>query len=243
MTLLKADHDRGVELAGVPGRVPRPVDIDQTHTGFKTLRTLRIYRFDLPAVIDGHAEEDEVYIVVLTGSVELQMRSEHWSSNATRFTLAAASSQGRVACAAYLPPQAEYGLTPLTASDIAYARARPSDSRAPAIFTATPRQRGDGVCDLLDESSYAERLRIRLLHVDASRNVTALTPIRSTDGVGEGLIHVRTTPVHNAATIKTAAGSVSMIESWDTFAVGPGEYPTLRVAAGSSAMGLVVSAL
>ena len=75
------------------------------------------------------------------------------------------------------------------------------------------------------------------------RNATALTPIRSSDGVGEGLIHVRTTPVHNAATIETAGGSASMLESWDTIAVDPGESPTLRVAAGSWAMGLVVAAL
>ena len=53
--------------------VQRPVDIDRSQTGFANLRSLRIYRFDKDSVIDGHAEEDEVLIVMMAGSVELTM--------------------------------------------------------------------------------------------------------------------------------------------------------------------------
>jgi hypothetical protein len=241
MVVLQANHDRGVELAGVPGRVPRPVDIDQAHTGFETLRTLRIYRFGPPHVIEGHAEEDEVYIIVLAGSVELVIRSEHWSSNTTRFALTAADHRTQVACAAYLPPRAEYALTPLCASDIAYARARPLASRPPAVFTAAPRPREARMCVLLDESKHAERLRIKLLHVGAGAKAVALTPIGESDHAGEALIHVRTTPAHGAAKLDAPGAPGSMLESWDTIAVAPGECPILRIAAESSAICLVVA--
>ena len=242
LTLLKANQTRGVELAGVSGPVPRPVDIDQTLTGFETLRTLRIYRFEPPAVIDGHAEEDEVYLVVLAGSVDLVVRSAHWAASATRFTLTAAGPQDPVACAAYLPPQAEYELTPLTAADVAYARARPSGSRSPAIFTSEPRMSTDGVWELLVERAHAERLRLRLLHIDALSKTVALIPIPASDADGEGLIHVTTTPAQHAARVETTAGAVTSLDSWDTVAVRPREHPILRIAAGSSASTLVVVA-
>jgi hypothetical protein len=242
LTLLKANQARRVELAGVSGLVPRPVDIDQTLTGFETLQTLRIYRFEPPAVIDGHAEEDEVYLVVLAGSVELVVRSEHWADSATRFTLTAAGPQDRVACAAYLPPHAEYELTPLTAADVAYARARPLGSRPPFIFSSAPRLEADGVYELLDVPHHAERLRLRLLHIDARRKAADLTPIRVSDETGEGLVHVTTAPAQHAARIETATGSITALDSWDTIAVSPREHPTLRIAAGSSALALVVAA-
>ncbi len=242
MSVLKADHDRAVELAGA-GMVPRPVDIDQTQTGFKTLRTLRIYRFSPPQVIDGHAEEDEVYIVVLSGSVKLVVRSKLWDTNTTSFALTAASDHRPATCAAYLPPHAEYVLTPMAASDIAYARARPSTSRRPAVLTSTPQLEESGVWVLLDDSQHAERLRIRMLHVSAGSRAAVLTPIREADPTGEALIHLRCTPVRGAAELETPGASAEMLESWDTIAVAPGERPTLRIAAEASATGFVVAAL
>jgi len=235
MVVLKANHDRGVALAGVPGLVSRPVDIDQTCTGFQTLRTLRIYRFRPPHVIEGHAEEDEVYMLLLAGSIELVIR------NTTRFTLTAANDQTQAACAAYLPRNAEYALTPLTAADIAYARARPSMSRPPAVFTAAPRLDESGRCVLLSESKHAERLRVKVLHVAGGAKAAALTPIDESDNSGEALIHVRTTPARGAAKVNTLGAPASMLESWDTIAVSPGEFPTLRIAAGSSANCFVVA--
>lgn len=229
-------------LAGVPGLVPRPVDIDQTSTGIKTPRTLRIYCFAPPQVIDGHAEEHEVFIVVLKGTVDLVIRSEHWSNNTTRFTLTAADPHTRASCAAYLPPHAEYALTPQSAAEVAYARALPTASRAPAVLTAAPCPDGPGAHVLLDDMSHAERLRLRLLQVDEGPR-TATLNLGLESGSGEALVHVRTTPSRGAARVDTPGTAALMLESWDTIAVFAGECPKVRVAAGSSAFGMVVAAL
>jgi len=90
MKLIKPDQDRRIEIPGVPHPVRRPVDIDQSKTGFKNLRTLRIYRFDPGSVIDGHAEEDEVFIIILAGSAELAISAE--GKEYSPITLSAAPS-------------------------------------------------------------------------------------------------------------------------------------------------------
>ena len=242
MHLIKADHYRAVALVGVPGLVPRPVDIDQTSTNFKALRTLRIYRFAPPAVIDGHAEEDEVYIVVLTGSVDLVMRSENWPDSGASFRLTAPNDREAVACAAYLPRQAEYQLTPIGSAEVAYARAKPAGNRAPRILTSAPRVENSGACVLLEESTHAERLRFRLIQIDAGFQSVAVNPIRHYEEQIETLIHVRTRPVHIAATLETKGSPSTSLESWDTIALAPGSNPTLRISAGSSAVGFIVMA-
>ena len=243
MHVLKADHDRGVELAGVPGRVPRPVDIDQTSTHFKALRTLRIYRFAPPAVIDGHAEGDEVFLVVLAGAVDLVLRSDNWPDSGAPFRLTAANDREAVACAAYLPPQAEYQLTPVVSAEVAYARAKPVGNRAPRILTSAPRVENAGACVLLEESTHAERLRCRLMQIDAGFQSMAVTPIRDDEEQSETLIHLRTRPARSAATLETEESPSTSLESWDTIALAPGSNPTLRVSAGSSAVGFIVMAI
>ena len=238
--IFKADHARRIELAGV-GPAPRPVDIDQAQTGFAALRTLRIYRFDPPATVHGHAEEDEVFIVVLCGEVELQMRSEHWSRNDARFVLEAADAASPVACVAYLPPHAEYALTPRTPADVAYARARPISGRSPAVFTTAPLPNGAGTQLLLDESSHAERLRLQLWQIRTREIAADLMPANRPVAAGEILIYVRAAPVL-AVTVDAQDLPTVALESWDTLAVSAGEWPRLRVAARSSALSLVVSA-
>ncbi len=242
MLLIKADHGRGVELAGVRGLVPRPVDIDQTATSFKALRTLRIYRFAPPAVIDGHAEEDEVFIVVLTGSVDLVMRCENWPDSGASFRLAAANAREAVACAAYLPRNAEYRLTPVVSAEVAYARTKPTGNRAPHILTSAPRVEDAGAVVLLEESTHAERLRCRLIQIDAGFQSVAVTPIRDFEEQSETLIHVRTRPARHSAMIETEGSPSTSLESWDTVALAPGSNPRLRISAGSSAVGFVVMA-
>lgn len=242
MRLIKADHERGIELAGVAGLVPRPVDIDQTSTNFKALRTLRIYRFAPPAVIDGHAEEDEVYIVVLTGSIDLVVRSENWPDSGASFRLTAANDREALACAAYLPPHAEYQLTPVVSAEVAYARAKPTGHRAPRILTSAPRVEDAGAVVLLEESTHAERLRCRLIQIDAGFESVAVTPIRDYEEQSETLIHVRTRPAHISATLDTEGSPSTSLESWDTIALAPGSNPTLRISAGSSALGFIVMA-
>ena len=242
MHVLKADHDRGVELAGVPGRVPRPVDIDQTSTHFKALRTLRIYRFAPPAVIDGHAEGDEVFLVVLTGAVDLVLRSEYWPDSGAAFRLMAANDHVAMACAAYLPPHTEYRLTPLESAEVAYARATPAGARPPRILVSAPRTEEGGAVVLWDEPTHAERLRCRLVHIEARHEPAALTPIRGDEAQSEALIHVRTTPARGAATVQSDGQPTTPLESWDTIALVPGSHPTVRLSAGSSMVGLIVTA-
>ncbi len=243
MTVIKANHDRGVELTGVAGPVPRPVDIDQAQTAFKALRTLRIYHFEPPAVIDGHAEEDEVFMVVLTGSVELVIRSDHWSNSRNRYTLSAANGRETVACAAYLPPHAENELIPRSGSDIAYARATPTGARPPGILSSAARLDAVGACILLDDATHAERLHLRLLQVDTGRKAIAVTPIPDSEKMHEALIHVRTRPAQSAARIETGSAPSALLESWDTVVAAPGDSPTLHIAAGSSVLCLTVAAI
>ena len=166
--LFKADHARRIELAGV-GPTARPVDIDQAQTGFDALRTLRIYRFEPPATVHGHAEEDEVFIVVLSGEIELQVRSEHWQRSDERFILTAGATAAAVACAAYLPPHAGYALTPRSAADVAYVRALPTGARPPAIFSTTPREALSGSRVLLEPRSHAQRLRCQIWQIYTGR--------------------------------------------------------------------------
>lgn len=238
--LFKADHGRRIELEGV-GPAARPVDIDQAQTGFAVLRTLRIYHFEPPAVIKGHAEEDEVFIVVLQGEIELQMRSEHWSSSESRFTLEAAGKSGSVACAAYLPPHAEYSLTPLSGADVAYARALPTESRPPAVFSTVPRRSGVGSQLLLDPEAYAQRLRLQLWYAEASEHAADLVPASRSTVRFETLVHVRSTSPR-AVTVEASGLSGTMLDSWDTVGLSAGERASLRLAARASAMSLVVSA-
>lgn len=238
--LFKADHGRRIELEGV-GPAARPVDIDQAQTGFAVLRTLRIYHFEPPAVINGHAEEDEVFIVVLAGEIELQMRSEHWSSSDRRFTLEAAGKTGPAMCAAYLPPHAEYSLTPRRGADVAYARALPTEARAPAVFSTVPRRSVMGSQLLLDPEAYAQRLRLQLWYAEAKEHAADLAPRSRSTAMSETLVHVRSTRTR-AVTIDASGLSETMLDSWDTVGLSAGEPASLRLAARASAMSLVVSA-
>ena len=237
MKRIKANYDRYIELEGV-GPVSRPVDIDQSLTGFASLRTLRIYRFEPGSVIDGHAEEDEVFIIVLSGSVELTMSVN--SEEGTPVTLAAASSLPISACAAYLPPHGAYRLVPNSQADIAYVRATPVRSRAPKVFTQAVSRDPNGITLLLDENVHAEKLSIRLVRIEASLEGVTHTPINVIDAMCEALVHVRNLLPEADATMENAGEAPIELNSWDTVSVNPGERPTLRVARSSA---LVLTAL
>ena len=226
----------------MPGLVRRPVDIDQSRTGFKALRTLRIYRFDAHSPVNGHAEEDEVFIVVLTGSVDLMMSSDQAPGGERHFMLAAASDSSSEACAAYLPPHATYRLVPRSEADIAYVRATPLSSRPPRVFIPAPPASTAGVSVLLNEPTYAERLRLRLVHVDARQTEIALAPIRESEAMCEALVHLRTVPSQKAATITQTDAAPTILDSWDTVSLAPGDSATLRIATGSSALALITAA-
>ncbi len=242
MQLIKADHERRLELPGVPAPVRRPVDIDRALTNFANLRSLRIYRFDAQTVINGHAEEDEVFVVVLAGSVEFSVQEANAEGEWRSFRLSAVSGSDDQACIAYLSPHAAYRLTPQTDADVAYARATPVGGRPSTVFTSNLLRDAAGVVVLLEEEAYAQRLRLRLVQIEASEDDLAFTPIRESESGYEALVHIRTVPAEQVATVTTGAETMQA-DSWDTVAVAPGDRPTLSIVKNSSALILVVLAV
>jgi len=257
MKLIQADHDRRITIEGVRYPVRQPVSIDKSQTGFTTLRSLRIYRFEADSVVDGHAEEDEVLIVLLEGTVELTLIGDNSASVPRPVTVSAASDAPGHPCAAYLPPHAAYRLIARTDADVAYARATPADGPAPCIFPSHAGPDHDGVAHLLQEASYPRLLRVRLIQIKAGQHEIAIKPIEEPDGPCEALIHVRSFPEGQVTAIAESGAITSPLtswnltwsdltsrdlKSWDTVAVPPGGYPALRIAAESSALVLIVLA-
>ena len=242
MEIIKADHHRLLQLAGVPEPVHRPVDIDQAQTGFASLRSLRIYSFNAGVVIDGHAEDDEVLIVVLAGSIELMMSERDLEEGSPRFTLSAVGNSSGLPCVAYLPPNGAYRLVPKSNAEVAYARAMPSSGRELAVFSgkAVSDDRGDIV--LFEEVAYAQRLRLRVVRLNVDDESLVVTPIEPSESSHEALVHVRTEPPQGAVSITAGSREHVPVESWDTASVMPGGRPTVHVAAGSSALLLIVLA-
>ena len=242
MILIKPDNTRRIDITGVPAPVKRPVDIDQARTGFTTLRTLRIYRFEAGSVIEGHAEEDEVFIVLLSGSAELTM-IENLDTPADPghpVTLSAPEDEDGAACAAYLPSGAAYKLIAKTDADVAYARATSTGTRRAKVFSSSVRAGIHDVRFLLEETDYAERLHLRLVQIDARQKDTAIMPINESEATCEALVHVRTMPAAGVATISKSGAEPIVLDSWDTVSLAPGERPVLGIAMGCSALALIV---
>ena len=242
MDVIKADQHRRLQLPGVPEPVARPVDIDQSRTGFVCLRSLRIYRFSAGSVIDGHAEDDEVLIVVLAGAVQLAMSQSDLEEGSAQFQLSAAGNLQGDPCTAYLPPQGTYRLIPQSDAEIAYARATTPTGRAPAVFFGKAQSKDAGDEVLLEESTYARRLRLRVSYVNAAHDRFAVMPVEPSESGFEALVHVKTEPARGAATISLKGVEPMALQSWDTAAVLPGERPTLHIAEASSALVLIVLA-
>lgn len=242
MQRIKADHHRVLTLAGVPDPVHRPVDIDQSQTAFASLRSLRIYRFNAGSVIDGHAEEDEVLIVVLAGSVQLTMSERDLEEGSSRFTLSEVGDPQGHPCVAYLPPNGAYQLIPRSDAEVAYARATPSTGRSPAVFFAKVRSDDAGDDVLFEETTYPQRLRLQVVQLNATQDSFAITPVERSESGCEAFVHVKTASAHGAVTIWETGKEPVALESWDTVSVMPGERPTLRVASAASALLLIVLA-
>ncbi len=241
MILIKPDHDRRVEIPGVPSPVRRPVDIDQSKTGFANLRTLRIYQFEAGSVIDGHAEEDEVFIVVLAGTVNLIMNARNWEGNDRSFTLSAALGAEEVPCAAYLPPHAAYTLTPQTAADVAYARATPVGTRPPKVFSSRKAVDDANITVLLDEPTYAERLRLRLVNIKARQSDMTLSSTDEPRASVEELYFFQGEPASRIATISGTNIPLTSVNAWDTIALPASERHSLKIMSGASARLLIVA--
>lgn len=242
MKRIEADPQRRVEIEGVAEPVRRPVNIDRAKTGFVKLRSLRIYRFDAGSVIDGHAEEDEVLIVVLAGAIDLTLTGSDASEIPQAATLHAVSEVPGQASAAYLPPRGAYRLIARGAADVAYARATPPTGPAPAFFRspAIPDEAHPAV--LLEEFTYPLQLRLRVTHISARDSDATVTPIQEDENFSEALIHVQTEPEEQSVAMTSQGAKPIQLASWDTVAVSPGERPAVVVPASTSVLLLTVFA-
>ncbi len=243
MKVLDADHERRYEIPGVPGPARRPVDIDAAKTGFQRLRSLRLYRFEAGSTIDGHAEEDEVFVVVTSGSVRIRTGVEEFLGNAETHILSAPDGDNlsEAPFVAYLPPRSVYQMTPLTTVDVAYARATPQRSSAPAIFSAHMPDPSDEICMLMDQRDHAERLRLQVRRVDARSSVRVELPGEDAAGA-EALVHVQGSPA-TMGTVSAPGWPPQALHAWQTLAFEPGEAAFLDVTQGVRALIVTVFAV
>lgn len=228
MKIIQPDHTRRIPIDGVPEPVRRPVDIDQSITGFKDLRTLRIYRFDPGSVIDGHAEEDEVFIVVLAGSIEITMSGNGAKVGPTLLEAPQAGTPGN--CAAYLPPGGAYQLVAKSEADIAYARATPVGSHGPKIFSSLP-----GPDSFLEEPSYAEKLQLRLLLIGSPQDSVVVM------GGVEALIHLKSEG-ETGVYASVAGAPEFVLRPWETVALSITEQCSLRASSKGPSLALIFTA-
>lgn len=243
MKLLKPDHDTLHTVPGVTGTVRKPVNLGQSETGFSRLRSLRLYRFAAGSVIDGHAEEDEVFVIVSAGSVKMEIGfSDDAVNEFGTFTLSAPYEQSSAPFVAYLPPHSVYRMTPHTDANVSYARATTAEVRQPAVLSAEPVRSGATISVLLDERVHAQRLRLKVLHIDA-QSEAVLLPLGDENRTGEeNLVHVQGQPADRVASITNGTES-SILESWDTAALAADERATLDVPRGANIAVIVVSAV
>ncbi len=155
MRVIAPDFDRKIDLPGV-GPCPRPVDIDQTVTGFSDLVSLRIYTFAKGSVIDGEAEGDEVYMVLLSGTATVKVSG---ADNA-HFLLSETGTR-----AIYLPPHHAYQLSLTEEASVAYARAVPVHPNKPAGFDAAIGSQ------ILADPGHADRLHMSLQAISRDENL------------------------------------------------------------------------
>jgi hypothetical protein len=240
MIVLHADHTREIRFPTASSAVRRPVDIDQLHTGFTILKTLRIYEFNQGVKIDGHAEEDEVFVIVLGGTIEITITVGELTRSSF---LSVPDATGRTPCAAYLPPGAVYELVSKTDSVVAYARATPASVRQPCILSSSLVSAEFDVKVLLEEMSHGEHLRLRLICCRAVEDELSIEALSESEVGLETLVHVQITPQGNL--IAAHSGSVAdsvWPGSWDTVVSTRGEALVLRVPCHTTALILLVMA-
>lgn len=235
MKVIKPDHDRRIEIEGVPNPVCRPVDIDESKTAFKELRTLRIYVFDEGSAFDGHAEDDEVLIILLGGSIELTI-SGAGSNHGPRVLREVSKAQG-FPCAAYLPPQGEYRLVAKSEATVAYARATPVMARPPQFIDGCAADAASGATVLLEESTYANKLRAQVIRLEAKHDDAVY---RASSGDSEALLHVSFLAPSTESCVLETRSSSSNLQMWDTAATSSTESSVLRARSGCTVMALIV---
>jgi hypothetical protein len=127
--IVAPDFDRRIDLPGA-GPCPRPVEIDRRTTALDRLVSLRIYSFAGGTEIDGEAESDAVFIVLMRGAAQFAIAQD--GAPAGRFALDAAGGDRAV----LMPPHASYHLTATADCDVAYARCVPAGEPEPVRAVA-----------------------------------------------------------------------------------------------------------
>lgn len=211
MLIVRPDFDHQIDLPGA-GPCPRPVDIDRSHTGFSELVSLRVYSFAEGVVINGEAENDEVFIVLLRGQADVTVSVDRRHSGSFQL------QRNRGTRAIYLPPLASYQLSAVSDCDIAYARAKPNGEKIPPVLGFTPGT------DRLDIIGHALGMKLVLATVAAGHhaNFSSAAPL------SERFIHVRS----DDAVTATIAGET--MGNWDSVALAANESELLTVHTGSA---------
>ena len=219
------------------------MDVDQATTSFHTLRTLRVYRFEENSVIEGHAEEDEVYLVLLSGSVDLIVRVSDDAEAALSAELAAPSNLEIVESAVYLPPGSSYRLFATSEASVAYGRAASTSSRKPRTFETRLITKTSETDIVLESGDYAESLRFRVALISVRGARTSFSPFEAAESSMEKLLHVTGATIAGGplACVTTPTESLQL-SSGDTVASTPGESPTLAFAEGSVGLTLMLMA-
>lgn len=191
MRIIDYDPTRMIDLPGI-GPCPRPVDIDQSVTGFDTLKSLRIYDFSAGQVIEGESEGDEVYVVPFGGAVEMNISGAHPLSLA----LSEDATRGL-----YMTPDHGYRLTPSTAQvQVAYARAGAAGKVACHGVTGT---RGDK----------AETLRFTLVDLNDGDKLAYQSDGERLIHIFSGAATVKGADVRARQTVALAKGETAHLQS------------------------------
>lgn len=192
MLIIDTDEARMIDLPGV-GPCPRPVDIDESVTGFRALKSLRIYRFRPGSAIAGESEVDEVFVIPVTGRIALSITGAH--------PVTAELSPEGPARALYMTPDHAYRLAPRTKTLVAYARAA-ADGRVPCQAIAADYSAG-----------LAEKLAFRVVDLTAGATLplggateTLCHAVAGTGTFGEQ-------PVGAGQTVALAAGETASLSA------------------------------
>ncbi len=210
MKIFRPDHDRQIDLPGA-GLCPRPVDLDQAVTGFSALRSLRVYSFAADVVINGEAEDDEVFIVLMRGEAQIDVSND--GRLIDTFSLNGADGVRVV----YMPPLASYRLVTSSGCDIAYARVQHNTNAVPEVrgFARTSNR--------LEIAGHALGMNLLFVHAETGDVVDLAMQGQS----HERFVHIRSDD-H-----ATFAINDELKEDWDSAALSDGENASLNISSGS----------
>ena len=218
MLIFAPNFARRIDLPGA-GPCPRPVDIDRFSTGFADLVSLRVYSFAQGVVIDGEAEDDEVFIVLMHGKADIAI--SRGGEAAVSFALRHDGGMRAV----FMPPHASYRLSAVTDCDIAYARAQSVGTAQPVVqgFTATGSR--------LDVIGHATAMDLALAGVRAGEDANLC---------GDGLLPERLLHLRAGRTLSASVNGET-VGDWASVALGQNDPLALAINQGAGEVLLITA--